>query len=242
MSDLNNHWDRYMADLRTGANVQTPLEVRGTLTRLAGLVLEAVGLRVPVGSQCLIANGKREPVLAEVVGFAGNRAFLLRPRQVRPPGKRQFDQLVDRPGRSIRQGLFVRGPQPKPVLAHPGKQGDPADQPSELRPLVPQIRAQIGHARNGLDQVQSPGNSGGRLSAANVADLDAVALHLFQQFDLLLQDGRLQAQGADLAVHRVGGFAGLRLFGQRRRLPAPPQPLVHKGADNVDTQTNLVGI
>ena len=77
MSDLNNHWDRYMADLRTGANVQTPLEVRGTLTRLAGLVLEAVGLRVPVGSQCLIANGKREPVLAEVVGFSSDRAFLM---------------------------------------------------------------------------------------------------------------------------------------------------------------------
>jgi flagellum-specific ATP synthase len=70
-------WEQYMADLRTGANVQTPLEVRGTLTRLAGLVLEAVGLRVPVGSQCLIANGKKEPVLAEVVGFSSDRAFLM---------------------------------------------------------------------------------------------------------------------------------------------------------------------
>ena len=70
-------WEQFMADLRTGANVQTPLEVRGTLTRLAGLVLEAVGLRVPVGSQCLIANGKKEPVLAEVVGFSSDRAFLM---------------------------------------------------------------------------------------------------------------------------------------------------------------------
>ena len=77
MSDPVSPWERYMADLRAGANVQTPLEVRGTLTRLAGLVLEAVGLRVPVGSQCLIANGKKEPVLAEVVGFAGDRAFLM---------------------------------------------------------------------------------------------------------------------------------------------------------------------
>ncbi|MGM9426950.1 flagellar protein export ATPase FliI [Hydrogenophaga sp. MI9] len=77
MSEPDNTWDRFMTDLRTGANVQTPLEVRGTLTRLAGLVLEAVGLRVPVGSQCLIANGKREPVLAEVVGFSSDRAFLM---------------------------------------------------------------------------------------------------------------------------------------------------------------------
>jgi flagellum-specific ATP synthase len=77
MAEPNLHWEQFMADLRTGANVQTPLEVRGTLTRLAGLVLEAVGLRVPVGSQCLIANGKKEPVLAEVVGFSSDRAFLM---------------------------------------------------------------------------------------------------------------------------------------------------------------------
>jgi flagellum-specific ATP synthase len=75
--DTDGRWGRYMSDLRVSANVQTPLEVRGTLTRLAGLVLEAVGLKVPVGSQCLIANGKREPVLAEVVGFASDRAFLM---------------------------------------------------------------------------------------------------------------------------------------------------------------------
>jgi len=52
-------------------------EVRGTLTRLAGLVLEASGLRAPVGSQCIVTSGQREPVLAEVVGFANDRAFLM---------------------------------------------------------------------------------------------------------------------------------------------------------------------
>ena len=77
MTEPADPWGQFMTDLRTGANVQTPLEVRGTLTRLAGLVLEAVGLRVPVGSQCLIANGKKEPVLAEVVGFSSDRAFLM---------------------------------------------------------------------------------------------------------------------------------------------------------------------
>ncbi|MCW5654305.1 flagellar protein export ATPase FliI [Hydrogenophaga sp.] len=66
-----------MDDVRANAKVETPLEVRGTLTRLAGLVLEAVGLKVPVGSQCLIENGRKEPVLAEVVGFSQDRAFLM---------------------------------------------------------------------------------------------------------------------------------------------------------------------
>ncbi len=77
MSEPVSRWGHFMDDVRTSANAPTPLEVSGTLTRLAGLVLEAVGLRVPVGSQCLIGNGIKEPVLAEVVGFAGDRAYLM---------------------------------------------------------------------------------------------------------------------------------------------------------------------
>ncbi|WP_439517878.1 flagellar protein export ATPase FliI [Hydrogenophaga sp.] len=72
-----SRWGHFMDDVRANAKVDTPLEVRGTLTRLAGLVLEAVGLKVPVGSQCLISNGRKEPVLAEVVGFSNDRAFLM---------------------------------------------------------------------------------------------------------------------------------------------------------------------
>ena len=78
MSDVQDpRWERFMDDLRVCATVHTPLEVSGTLTRLAGLVLEAVGLKVPVGSQCLISNGPKEPVLAEVVGFSGDKAYLM---------------------------------------------------------------------------------------------------------------------------------------------------------------------
>jgi flagellum-specific ATP synthase len=76
-TDSATRWGAFLNDARDNARVTTPLEVRGTLTRLAGLVLEAVGLRVPVGSQCLIANGDKKPVLAEVVGFSGDKAFLM---------------------------------------------------------------------------------------------------------------------------------------------------------------------
>jgi flagellum-specific ATP synthase len=55
----------------------TTLEVRGTLTRLTGLVLEAAGIRVPVGSQCWVRMKAQAPVLAEVVGFSNDRAFLM---------------------------------------------------------------------------------------------------------------------------------------------------------------------
>ena len=53
------------------------LESRGTLTRLTGLVLEASGIREPVGSQCLVTMGTQPAVLAEVVGFTSDRAYLM---------------------------------------------------------------------------------------------------------------------------------------------------------------------
>lgn len=62
---------------RERVNQPQPLHSHGTLTRLTGLVLEASGLRVPVGSQCHLQMPGQEPVLAEVVGFAGDRAFLM---------------------------------------------------------------------------------------------------------------------------------------------------------------------
>ena len=54
-----------------------PLPHHGTLTRLTGVVLESSGLRAPVGAQCHLQMPGQEPVLAEVVGFAGDRAFLM---------------------------------------------------------------------------------------------------------------------------------------------------------------------
>ena len=55
-----------------------PLGRQGTLVRVAGLVLEAAGMRVPVGSVCEVRMpAARPPVLAEVVGFYGDRAFLM---------------------------------------------------------------------------------------------------------------------------------------------------------------------
>src|SRR6218665_2172279 len=70
-------WTRFMAEARARMAEGVPLESSGTLTRLTGLVLEAVGLRVPVGAQCLVGMPGQAPVLAEVVGFSGERTFLM---------------------------------------------------------------------------------------------------------------------------------------------------------------------
>ncbi len=72
-------WHDFMAAAHQAANQHTPLETSGKLIRLAGLVLEAQGVKTPVGSQCVIdmPDDPDTAVLAEVVGFNGERAFLM---------------------------------------------------------------------------------------------------------------------------------------------------------------------
>ncbi|KJA09028.1 ATP synthase [Acidovorax temperans] len=70
-------WERFMSNARERVSAGVPLETRGTLTRLTGLVLEAAGIRVPVGSQCMVQMPGHTPVLAEVVGFSADKAFLM---------------------------------------------------------------------------------------------------------------------------------------------------------------------
>ena len=75
--DASSPWQEFLERARQNVARDSTLEVRGTLTRLTGLVLEARGIRLPVGSQCVVTTKSQEPVLAEVVGFDGERAFLM---------------------------------------------------------------------------------------------------------------------------------------------------------------------
>jgi flagellum-specific ATP synthase len=71
------HWKRYFADLQNFSADPAPLETQGMLVKVAGLVLEAAGIRVPVGSVCEVRQPGQPPVQAEVVGFNGDRAYLM---------------------------------------------------------------------------------------------------------------------------------------------------------------------
>ncbi len=77
VSESGGKWANFISLSQHRLSTRTSLEVRGSLTRLAGLVLEAVGIRAPVGSQCMVSVNTQMPVLAEVVGFSGDRAFLM---------------------------------------------------------------------------------------------------------------------------------------------------------------------
>lgn len=57
-------------------NIPAPV-AHGQITRLIGLTLEAVGIKASMGEYCLIYPDHGEPVEAEVVGFSGDRIYLM---------------------------------------------------------------------------------------------------------------------------------------------------------------------
>ncbi|MGN6652643.1 FliI/YscN family ATPase, partial [Trinickia sp.] len=73
-------WRARLDGLRERSALARPLSACGRLTRAAGLVLEAIGMRMAVGAECLIEMppGSSRPMAeAEVVGFAGDKLFLM---------------------------------------------------------------------------------------------------------------------------------------------------------------------
>jgi len=77
MTGRDQRWDRFLGDLRNYARLPQPLEMQGSLVRVTGLVLEAAGVRAPVGAVCAVGGPGDVPVTAEVVGFNGDRAYLM---------------------------------------------------------------------------------------------------------------------------------------------------------------------
>ncbi|WP_083699965.1 flagellar protein export ATPase FliI [Acidihalobacter ferrooxydans] len=72
----HTRWAQILTEARERAAGAQTLIVEGRLTRMVGLTLEAVGLEMPVGGRCeIIAHHAR--IEAEVVGFSGDRTFLM---------------------------------------------------------------------------------------------------------------------------------------------------------------------
>ncbi|MBK7425037.1 MAG: flagellar protein export ATPase FliI [Propionivibrio sp.] len=82
MSDIFNDeriagWCGFLDNCREAASQAAPLLPSGHLTRINGLVMEASGLKLPLGSSCRILPAGGSPIEAEVVGFNGERLFLM---------------------------------------------------------------------------------------------------------------------------------------------------------------------
>lgn len=69
-------WRQKLAEAES--HISTPkLIVEGRLTRMVGLTLEAVGCHAPVGSRCLVEGPDGKDIEAEVVGFSGEKLYLM---------------------------------------------------------------------------------------------------------------------------------------------------------------------
>ncbi len=71
------HWTQALADGQEAVGLVPPWSTTGKLVRVAGLVLEAVGIKASVGSVCVISLPGGQSVDAEVVGFSGDRLLLV---------------------------------------------------------------------------------------------------------------------------------------------------------------------
>lgn len=80
MNDVSEHlprWQKFLEGCQLAASTAQPLWPVGRLTRINGLVMEASGLKLPLGSTCRIFPQTGAPIEAEVVGFAGEKLYLM---------------------------------------------------------------------------------------------------------------------------------------------------------------------
>lgn len=76
-------WQQALSRVKTRVEAVPHYRASGRITRATGLVLEAVGLRIPLGSACRIelcgpgADHDERFAEAEVVGFSGEKLFLM---------------------------------------------------------------------------------------------------------------------------------------------------------------------
>ncbi|MFP5393179.1 MAG: flagellar protein export ATPase FliI [Gammaproteobacteria bacterium] len=102
MDRHTSRWKAYLNDCSAVVGFVEPMQVSGRITRVAGLVMECVGLRLAVGAACVIPMPNGARVDAEVVGFDGDRLFLMPQSDVDGivPGTRVFpvEAQIPRPG------------------------------------------------------------------------------------------------------------------------------------------------
>jgi flagellum-specific ATP synthase len=77
VAERSERWSGRLRVLRGRLGAAPELVVEGKLTRMVGLTLEAVGCRAAIGARCLVETPHGRVIEAEVVGFAGDRIYLM---------------------------------------------------------------------------------------------------------------------------------------------------------------------
>ena len=77
MNPHHSRWSEFLQTCREQARQAAPFQLSGRLTRINGLVMEATGLKLPLGSGCHVQVPSGGTVEAEVVGFSGEKVYLM---------------------------------------------------------------------------------------------------------------------------------------------------------------------
>ncbi|MDA8129120.1 MAG: flagellar protein export ATPase FliI [Betaproteobacteria bacterium] len=169
------------------------MQVSGRVTRVAGLVMEAVGLKLPVGSACSVPMPNGSNLEAEVVGFSGERIFLMPQSDIEGlvPGARVFPAEVI------------------PTLPRAGQVDHPRRRPSDRARHLPVGDALLGRV---LDSNGRPLDQLGPLRATATAPLSNRAANPLARAPITdILDVGVRAINSMLTVgrgQRMGLFAG----------------------------------
>jgi flagellum-specific ATP synthase len=160
-----SRWHDHIRDCKEILRIVEPLEIAGRITKLTGLVMEAVGIKLPIGSACYVPLAEGRRVEAEVVGFDGERLLLMpqssvdgvvpgakvfmlevadalpKPRHGRPPRRRETDRARHLPVGNALLGRVVDGA--GNPLDNLGKIESQTSAPLNTRPMNPLLRAPI---------------------------------------------------------------------------------------------------
>lgn len=77
MTSHCQNWRTFLSDCRGQVQDVAPFQSSGRLTRISGLVMEASGLKLALGSSCRVQVAGDGTIEAEVVGFAGERLYMM---------------------------------------------------------------------------------------------------------------------------------------------------------------------
>ncbi len=186
-------WNSHLQDCGELLKLTESLEISGRVTRLTGLVMEAIGIKLPVGSACTIPLPDGRKIEAEVVGFDGDRLLLMPQGSIEGivPGTRVFP-------------LEVTEHIPKPGSAnHPRRRA--ADRARHL-PVGIELLGRV------LDAAGMPLDDLGPLKTRNVAPLNTRQINPLSRAPITeALDVGVRAINSILTVgrgQRMGLFAG----------------------------------
>lgn len=186
-------WQAWLRDCSQLLQIVDPLQVAGRVTRVTGLVMEAAGLKLPIGAACRVLTDSGAEVEAEVVGFRDERLYLM------PQGDTE----------GVLPGARVMPLEVADILPRAGSLNHPRRRASDRSRHLPVGDALLGRV---VDATGRPLDALGPLRSTASASLNARAINPLSRapIDTPLDVG-VRAINALLTVgrgQRMGLFAG----------------------------------